>query len=66
MDLIPLGNEEYSIYGKGRVDGGGISGYMGTRSQDKDNLNIQAGYVSATGGQISRWKLIPYDDGYLI
>ena len=67
MDLVPLGNEEYSIFIKRRVDSTETTlGFLGTRNEDIDNRNHQSGYLSATSEEISRWKLIAYDDGYLI
>jgi hypothetical protein len=40
--------------------------FLGTRSEDIDNRSSESGYLSWTSQDISRWKLIPYDDGYLI
>lgn len=67
MDIDQVGDQEYSIFLKGRVDGDvWFPGFLGTNSQDIDNRNHHSGYLSATKYEISTWKLIEYDDGYLI
>lgn len=67
MDITPLGNGYHSIFLKRRVDDTAVSsGYLGTRSEAVDNRNELSGYCSGTSAQISTWKLILYDDGFLI
>ena len=67
MDLIPLGNAEYSVYLKRRVDEAAVAtGFLGSRSEEIDERNHHSAYCSATSEEISRWSFIWYDDGYLI
>ena len=67
MDLTPQGNGQYAIFLKRRVDNVPVtSGYLGTRGEAVDQRNEISGYTSATSEQVSSWKLIDYDDGYLI
>jgi len=55
------------IYLKTRVDDQVVpSGYLGCRGENVDERDSLSGYLSATGSQISSWRLIEYDDGFLI
>lgn len=59
--------DQYHILMKGRIDGAGVTpGYLSTRGEDADQRNSESFYLSATPEKISAWKLVPYDDGYLI
>ena len=67
MDITPQYNGEHLIFLKKRVDDAPVgSGYLGTRSESVDKRNEKSGYLSATNSLISTWKLLEYDDGFLI
>ena len=67
MDITPQGNGQHMIYLKTRVDDQVVpSGYLGCRGESVDERDSFSGYLSATGSQISSWRLIEYDDGFLI
>ena len=51
----------------GRIDNAAVApGYLSTRGETIDIIDSRSYYLSATPEKYSSFKLIPYDDGYLI
>ena len=52
---------------KRRMDNAPVQrGYLGIYGDEEDKRNHHSGYLTDTSEQITSWRLLDYDDGYLL